>query len=66
MKLMGKNIYLDTLEREDCRALWQATEWDIDNLTEEPGLGLSAEKADEWFEEIQRLQRDRHIRLGIF
>ncbi len=66
MKLMGKTVYLDTLERQDCRALWQATEWDIDNLTEEPGLGLSVEKADEWFEEIQRLQRNRHIRLGIF
>lgn len=63
---MGKNIYLDTLEREDCRALWQAAEWDIGSLTEEPALGLSVEKADEWFEEIQRLQGSRHIRLGIF
>lgn len=29
-------------------------------------MGLSPEKADDRFEEIQRDQRVRHVRLGIF
>ena len=29
-------------------------------------MGLSPEKADDWFEEIQRDQGGRHVRLGIF
>ena len=66
MRLHGNDIYLDTLEREDCRRLWQDTEYDFANPTEDLNLGHSIEKADQWFEEIQKLQGRQNIRLGIF
>lgn len=66
MKLQGKDVYLDTLEREDCRRIWKDTEFDFDNPTEDLNLGMSVEGADEWFAEIQKLQGNRNIRLGIF
>lgn len=66
IKLKGKDIYLDTLTREDCKALWNATEYDFQNPTEELKLGLSDEKAEVWFEEIQALQGSQNVRLGIF
>lgn len=66
MRLEGKDIVLDTLEREDCRTLWRNTEYDFDHPTEPLNLGHSVEKADAWFEEIQREQGSRHVRLGIF
>lgn len=66
MKLQGKDIYLDTLEREHCRSLWMDTEYDFANSTDDLNLGHSIEKADHWFEEIQKLQGQQNIRLGIF
>ncbi len=66
MKLQGKDIYLDTLSRENCRTLWNDYEYDFDNPTEELSLGLSDEQADAWFDEIQRLQGKENLRLGIF
>ena len=66
MRLHGNDIYLDILEREDCRRLWQDTEYDFANPTEDLNLGHSIEKADQWFEEIQKLQGWQNIRLGIF
>lgn len=66
MKLQGKVIYLDTLEREDCRRIWKDTEYDFDNPTEDLNLGMSIEQADEWFAEIQKFQGNRNVRLGIF
>lgn len=66
MKLHETDIYLATLSREDCKAIWNDYEYDFDNPTEELNLGDSDEKANDWFDEIQKLQGNRHIRLGIF
>lgn len=66
MRLQGEDIYLDTLEREHCRRLWQEFEYDFACPAEPLNPGFSVEKADEWFADIQRDQGGRHIRLGIF
>jgi RimJ/RimL family protein N-acetyltransferase len=66
MKLQAKDIYLDTLSREDCKTLINDYEYDFDNPAEELRLGQSDEKADEWFDEIQKLQGEKNVRLGIF
>ncbi len=66
MRLQETDIYLETLSREDCKVLWNDFEYDFDNPTEELNLGHSDEKAQDWFDEIQKLQGNRHIRLGIF
>lgn len=66
MKIQGESIYLDTLSREDCRTLWNEFEYDFKNPTEDLNLGHSEEKANDWFEEIQKLQGKRNVRLGIF
>ena len=66
MKLQGKDIYLTTLEREDCKKVWNDFEYDFEHPTEEFNIGFSYEKADEWFDDIQRLQGNTNIRLGIF
>ena len=64
--LKGKTVTLGLLSREDCRTLWENDEYDFDHPTDLPHMGLSPEKADDWFEEIQRDQGVRHVRLGIF
>lgn len=66
MKLQGRDIYLDTLSREDCKTIWNDTEYDFANPAEELNLGQSDERADDWFDEIQKLQGNRNVRLGIF
>lgn len=66
MKLQGKDIYLATLERKDCKTLWNDFEYDFVHPSEELNLGHSQEKAEEWFDDIQRLQGDSNVRLGIF
>ena len=66
MKLKAKRIYLSVLEREHCRKLWEDFEYDFENPTEEPNIGHSIETADNWFDEIQRLQGNTNVRLGIF
>lgn len=66
MRLQGRDIYLDTLEREDCRKLWLEQEYDFANPTDDFNPGHSMEKADHWFEEIQKLQGQQNVRLGIF
>lgn len=66
MKLQGENIYLAMLERKDCKTLWNDFEYDFDNPTEEFNIGHSDEKADDWFDDIQKLQGSRNVRLGIF
>jgi len=66
MKLKGENIYLAMLERKDCKTLWNDFEYDFDNPTEEFNIGHSDEKADDWFDDIQKLQGNRNVRLGIF
>ena len=65
-RLIGKDLFLGALTREDCRTLWEQTEYDFEHPTEPPSIGLSPENADRWFEEIQRDQGKRHVRLGIF
>ncbi len=66
MKLQGKDIYLDTLKEGDCRKLWNDFEYDFAHPAEELNIGQSDTKAAGWFEEIQKLQGDRNVRLGIF
>ena len=66
VKLQGEKITLATLEREDCRKVWEDTEYDFGQLTEPFIVGRSAANADAWFDEIQKLQGNMHIRLGIF
>lgn len=66
MRLKSQDIYLDTLARENCKTLWNDFEYDFENPSEELNLGQSDEKADSWFDEIQRLQGKQNIRLGIF
>ncbi len=63
MRSIGKDIYLDTLERIDCKKLWADFEFDFNNPCEELNLGHSVEKADTWFDDIQQ-QGGSNIRLG--
>jgi RimJ/RimL family protein N-acetyltransferase len=66
VKLEGAKIYLAALEREDCKKVWEETEYDFGQLTEPFIVGRSSANADAWFDEIQKLQGNTHIRLGIF
>ena len=66
LKLQGEDIYLARLERADCKRLWQDFEYDFDCPAEAFNIGVSDEKSDEWFEEIQKLQFNTNVRLGIF
>jgi RimJ/RimL family protein N-acetyltransferase len=66
LKISGDNIYLATLEKEHCKKLWDDFEYDFKALTEPLNIGHSNTKADVWFDEIQRDQGDKHIRLGVF
>lgn len=66
IKLQGEKIYLATLEREDCKRVWEDTEYDFGQLTEPFIVGRSSANADAWFNEIQKAQGNTHIRLGIF
>ena len=66
LKLQGKQVYLTVMERDDCRKVWSDFEYDFDNPAEPLNIGHSTEKADEWFDEIQKLQGKENVRLGIF
>lgn len=66
MKLQGELIYLACLERQDCKKLWNDFEYDFEHPAEEFNIGHSDEKADGWFDEIQKLQGNQNVRLGIF
>ncbi len=66
MRIQGKKVYLALLEREHCKKLWNDFEYDFDNPTEEFNIGHADEKANGWFDEIQRLQGNQNVRLGIF
>jgi len=66
VKLQGEKIVLATLEREDCKKVWEDTEYDFGQLTEPFIVGRSSANADAWFDEVQKLQGNTHIRLGIF
>ena len=66
LRLQGKQLYLSVLERKDCKELWESFEYDFDNPSEPLNIGHSVEKADDWFDEIQKLQGNKNVRLGIF
>lgn len=66
VKLQGKEIYLSTLERDDCKKLYADFEYDFKNPTERLSMGHSVDGGSDWFDEIQKAQGQRHIRLGIF
>ncbi|MCD8500395.1 MAG: GNAT family N-acetyltransferase [Bacillaceae bacterium] len=66
VKLSGERIYLSVLEKEDCIKLWNDFEYDFEAVTEPLNIGHSVSKAEGWFDDIQREQGERHIRLGIF
>lgn len=66
LKLQGQDLFLALLERADCKTLWNDFEYDFENPAEEFNIGNSDEKADDWFDEIQKLQGNKNVRLGIF
>lgn len=66
LQLKGKTIYLAALEKEHCKTLWETYGYDSDNMTEPLNIGHSVTKADDWFNEIQQLQGDKNVRLGVF
>lgn len=65
VRLMGERIYLAALEREDCRTLYRTDEYDFAARTDRL-MFASLEGADKWFDDIQRDQNTKHVRLGIF
>ena len=66
VKLEGNKIYLSVLEKEHCKKIWEDFEYDFEAKTEPLNIGHSITKAESWFEEIQKDQGEKHVRLGIF
>ena len=67
IKLLGKDICLAALERNDCKRICEDNEYNFDNPVEATLFGWSVENSDEWYREIQQLLKsDVNIRLGIF
>jgi len=66
IELRGEKVRLRTLERVDCHKLWEAYEPIVPLPTEPLNPGLSIEKADDWFEEIQNKQGKEQLYLGVF
>ncbi len=66
VKIEGRKIYLSVLEKEHCKKLWEDFEYDFETKTEPLNIGHSISKSESWFEEIQKDQGEKHIRLGIF
>jgi RimJ/RimL family protein N-acetyltransferase len=66
LKLLGNQLYLAVMERADCKKLFEDDEYDFNCPTDILYIGNSVEKADEWFDEIQKLQGKANVRLGIF
>ncbi|MBN1402187.1 MAG: GNAT family N-acetyltransferase [Anaerolineae bacterium] len=66
IELSGEHVVLHTLEREQCRELWQAYEPVLDMPSEPLNPGLSIEGADRWFEEMQAKQGKEQLYLGIY
>lgn len=60
------SIYLAELTQDDCRRLYrQAAAEAMSELAELSEKALQ-NKADQWFSEIQELQHNTHLRLGVF
>lgn len=66
LRLNGNHIYLATLERHDCKKIWNDFEYDFNQPYELLNIGHSEEKASQWFDEIQKEQGNTCVRLGIF
>jgi RimJ/RimL family protein N-acetyltransferase len=66
LRLQGNRLYLAVMERADCKKLFEDDEYDFNNPTDILFIGNSVEKADEWFDEIQKIQGKINVRLGIF
>lgn len=66
IRLQDRDIYLATLEREDCRKIWEDFEYDFTNPGEHLNIGFSLERSDDWFDEIQKHQGNQSVRLGVF
>ncbi len=66
IKLNGESIYLAPLEKEHCKKIMEDTEYDFESPSEPVTIGISSANSDAWFDEIQKLQGNVHIRLGIF
>jgi len=66
VKLEGNKIFLSVLEKEHCKKIWEEYEYDFESKTEPLNIGHSISKAESWFEEIQKDQGEKHVRLGIF
>jgi RimJ/RimL family protein N-acetyltransferase len=66
LKLQGKDVYLATLERADCKKIWNDFEYDFEKPSEPLNIGHSEEKSDKWFDDIQKEQGNTAVRLGIF
>ena len=66
IELRGKKVVLQTMERANCRILWENYEPVEPVPTEPVRPGLSVEGSDKWFEEIQEKQEKSQIYLGIF
>ena len=66
IELKGEIIVLKALKREDCFALWEQTEEDLDMSTEFFNPGLAPENADKWFNDMQAKQGQSSFDLGVF
>ena len=66
LKLQGDLLYLSGMERADCKKIFEDDEYDFTNPVDILYIGNSVEKSDEWFNEIQKLQGNTNVRLGIF
>ena len=64
--LQGNKIYLAVLEKTHCQKLWEDFEYDNNNITKPLNIGHSIMKAEDWFNEIQKMQGNKNVRLGIF
>jgi len=66
VEIRGERVVLKTLERGDCRQVWEQYEPAEPLPTEPPSAGRSVEGSDAWFDEIQAKQGREQVYLGIF
>ena len=59
-------VVLRALERQDCRALFEAEEGDDGPPTQYSRPGLAPESADQWFTSMQDKQGQSGVDFGVF